>query len=100
MLNLENHQNKVKYLLIALAVILLAAIAISVVKFNRELKDDTKANNIVTSTNEKMINLSEKQLQELNDIRAKMQQDGQNLTEEQQKQQLDELEKIRQAQDL
>ena len=99
MLNLDNHQNKVKYLLITLGVILVAAIIISIFQFNRELKNTAEVKNIENSANEKTINSAEKQLQELNDIRAKIGTDKE-LTPEQEQQQRDELEKIRQAQNL
>ncbi len=40
MFNVDNHQNKIKYLLIALAVILVAVVAIVAYKTNRAIKNE------------------------------------------------------------
>jgi uncharacterized protein HemX len=69
MLNLESHQGKVKYLLIALVVILIAVVYLVFYQVGRKVGENSSTVPISVK-NEKNENLEEKQLRDLEKLRA------------------------------
>ena len=99
MLNLENHQNKFKNILVALSIIFVAVIIVSLIQFNKAYKNnaDNIEDSIGADIKKDQLGLAEKQLQEINALRAKTQ-IKEELADGQKNQQLGDLEKIRSAQ--
>ncbi len=94
----DQNQNRIKYMLISLASVLLVVLVLAVIKFGREAYRSNQ--NQEATVQIKKMSPQEKQAQELNkinDIRKKTGADK-PLTDEEAKKQLEEIKKIRQEQ--